>query len=64
MLTFQKSTNLDSLELINFFFSIDLDASLPQIGSCKTRLGTPTGNFGEPSRLVLHNKIGGPSIEF
>jgi hypothetical protein len=38
MPTFQKSMYLDSLEFINFSFSIDLDASLPQIGNLKQGL--------------------------
>jgi hypothetical protein len=43
MPTFQKSIYLDSLEFINFSFSIDSDASLPQIGQYRIGLGTPIG---------------------
>jgi len=53
---------LDSLELINFSLSTDLDASLPQIGQYRTKLGTLTCNFREPFGLAFHNLIGGPSI--
>ncbi len=53
---------LDSLKLIIFSFSTNLDASLPRIGWYKTRLGTPIGNFGELSRLAFHNLIKGTSI--
>jgi hypothetical protein len=60
MPTFKKSTYLDSLKLISFSLSIDLDASLPQNGQYKTRLGTLVGNFGEPSGLTFHNLIRGP----
>jgi hypothetical protein len=59
---FQKSTYLDSLKLINLFLSIDLDTSLPQIGWYRIGLGSPIGNFGEPSGLAFHNLIKGPSI--
>jgi hypothetical protein len=62
MPTFSKSTYLDSPNLINFFLSIKLDASLPQIGWYKIRLGTPVGNFGEPFGLAFHNIIDGPFI--
>ncbi len=54
---------LDSPELINFYVSSDLDASLPQIERYRTRLKTLVGNFGEPSTLAFHNLIQGPSIE-
>jgi hypothetical protein len=62
MPTFQKSTYLDSLELKNFSLSIDFNASLPQIGHYKIRLGTPIGNFGELFGLYFHNLIKSPSI--
>jgi hypothetical protein len=62
MPTFQKSTYLDNLELINFFFSINLNASFHQIGRYRIGLGILIGNFGESSRLAFHNLIGGPSI--
>jgi hypothetical protein len=55
MPTFQKSTYLDSPKLINFFVSIYIDASLPQIGQYKTRLGTLVSNFGELFALAFHN---------
>jgi hypothetical protein len=60
---FQNSTYLDSPTLMNFSFSIDFNASLPQIGRYGTRLGTPIGNFGDPSKLHFHNLIGGPYVE-
>jgi hypothetical protein len=47
MSTFPKSTYLDSLEFIKISLSIDLDASLPQIGWYRTGLGTLINNFGE-----------------
>jgi len=53
---------LDSPKLINFSFSIDLDASLPQIGRYKIGHGIPVSNFGEPFGLVFHNLIRGPFI--
>jgi hypothetical protein len=59
---FQKSTYSNSLKLINVFISIDLDASLPQIGWYRTGLGTIVGNFGEPFRLTFHYLIKGQSI--
>jgi hypothetical protein len=62
MLTFQKFTYLDSPKLINFSPSINLDASLPQIGQNRIGFGIIVGNFGEPSRLAFHNLIEGPSI--
>jgi hypothetical protein len=62
MLTFQKSTYLDSPELINFSLSTNLDASLPQTGRYKTWLRTLISNFGEPYGLAFHNLIEGPSI--
>jgi hypothetical protein len=40
MPTFQKSTYSDNPTLIFFSLSIDLDASLPQIGWYGIRLGT------------------------
>jgi hypothetical protein len=57
MPTFYKSTYLDSPKLINFPLSIELDASLPQIGWYKIGLGTLVGNFGEPFGLAFHNMI-------
>jgi len=54
---------LDSPELINFTLSTNFNASLPQIGCCRTRLGTPIGNFGESFGLTFHNLIKGPSIK-
>ncbi len=63
MPTFQKSMYLDNPELINFYLSINLDASLPQIGLYRIGLGTLVDNFGEPFGLVFHNLIGGPSIK-
>jgi hypothetical protein len=59
---FQKSTYLDSLKLINFSLSIELDASLPQIGWYKIGLGILVGNFGESFGLAYHNIIDGPFI--
>ncbi len=53
---------LDSLELINFFLSTNLNASLPQIGWYRIGLGTLVGNFVEPFELTFHNLIRGPSI--
>jgi hypothetical protein len=53
---------LDSPTLMNFFLFIDLDTSLPQIGQYGIGLGTPIGNFGDPSRLAFHNLISGASI--
>jgi hypothetical protein len=64
MPTFQKSTYLDSPKFINFYFSTELDASLPQIGWYRIGLGTLIGNFGEPFGLIFHNIIGGPFIGF
>jgi len=63
MTTFQKSTYLDIPKLIKFSFSIDLNASLPQIGWYKTGLRILVGNFGDPFGLTFHNLIRGPSIE-
>jgi hypothetical protein len=57
MPTFHKSSYLDSLELINFSLSTNLDASLPQIGQYRIGLGTLVYNFGEPFGLVFHNLI-------
>jgi hypothetical protein len=48
---------LDSPTLINFSFSIDLNASLPQIGGHGTRLGVLVGNFGDPLELAFYNLI-------
>jgi len=62
MPTFQKSTYLESPKLIKKFLSININASWPQIKCYRIGLGTPIGNFGEPSRLAFHNLIGGPSI--
>jgi hypothetical protein len=47
---------------MNYFFSMDLNASLPQIGLYGTRLGTPVGSFGDPSKLHFHNFIEGPCV--
>jgi hypothetical protein len=55
--TFQKSTYLDSPTFMNFSLSTNLDASLPQIGRYGIGLGTPMGNFDDPSRLAFHNLI-------
>jgi hypothetical protein len=52
MPTFQKSMYLDALEVINFSFSTNLNASLPQIGRYKIGLGT-VGNFGESFGLAF-----------
>jgi hypothetical protein len=52
---------LDTPKLINFSLSIDLDASLPQIGRYRTRLGTSIGNFGQLFGLAFQNLIRGPS---
>jgi hypothetical protein len=60
---FQKSTYLDSPNLINFPLSTDFNASLPQIGWYKTRLRISIGNFGELPGLAFHNLIEGPFIE-
>jgi hypothetical protein len=62
MPTFQKSMYLDNPKLINFSLSTNLDASLPQIGQYRTRLGTPIGNFSELFKLAFHNLIKGPCI--
>jgi len=48
---------------MNFYPSIDLDTSLPQIQWYGIGHGTPVGNFSDPSRLVFHNLIDGTSIE-
>jgi hypothetical protein len=55
---------LENLKFINFSLSTDFNASLPQIGRYKTRLGTPIGNCGELSQLTFHNLIESPSIGF
>jgi hypothetical protein len=55
--TFQKSTYLDSPTFMNFSLSTNLDTSLPQIGQYGIGLGTPIGNFDDPSRLAFHNLI-------
>jgi hypothetical protein len=62
MPTFQKSTYLDTPKLINLSLSINFNASSPQIGRYRIGLGTLIGNFSEPSALVFHNLIDGPSI--
>jgi len=59
---FPDSTYLNNLTLINFSFSIDLNASWPQIGQYGIGLGTPIGNFGDPSTLAFHNWIRGPYV--
>jgi hypothetical protein len=43
--------------LINFCFSIDLNASLPQVGGHGIRLGILVGNFGDPLGLAFYNLI-------
>jgi len=53
---------LDSPEFINFSLSINLNASLPQIGQYGIGLGTLVNNFSEPFGLTFHNLIGDPSI--
>jgi hypothetical protein len=62
MPTFQKSMYLDKLKFINFSLSINLDASLPQIGWYRIGLGILLGNFGETFKLAFHNLIRSPSI--
>jgi hypothetical protein len=62
--TFQKSMYLDSLTLMNFSLSNDLDTSLPQTGWYGARLGILVGNFGDPFGLAFHNLISGISIRF
>jgi hypothetical protein len=62
--TFQKSMYLDSLTLMNFSLSNDLDTSLPQIGQYRTGLRILVGNFGDPFGLTFHNLISGISIKF
>jgi hypothetical protein len=62
MSTFQKSTYLDSPKFIKKTLSIDLNASLPQIGWYRTWLGTLINNFGELFGLAFHNLIESPSI--
>ncbi len=58
----ENSTYLDSVALMNFSFSTNLNALLPQIGWYGIGLGTPIGSFGDPSKLHFHNLIGNPSI--
>jgi hypothetical protein len=48
---------------MNYSFSIDLNASLTQIGLYGTKLGTPIGSFGDPFRLQFHNVIIGPFVK-
>jgi hypothetical protein len=62
MSCFQNSTHLDSVTLMNYSFSIDLNASLTQIGLYGTKFETPIGSFGDPSRLHFHNVTIGPFV--
>jgi hypothetical protein len=43
---------------------MDLITSWPLLGRYGIGLWTPIGSFGDPSKLVLHNWIGGPSMGF
>jgi hypothetical protein len=62
MPTFQTSTYLDNPTLIKKKFSINLDASLPQIGWSRIGVGTEVCNFGDPFGLASHSLIGKASM--
>jgi hypothetical protein len=47
---------------MNFSFSKDLNASLPQIGQYGIGLGIQVGSFGDPSKFDFHNLIGGSYV--
>jgi hypothetical protein len=58
----ENSTNLYVLIMMKFSFSMNLDASFPQIKQKKIGLGIPISNFGGPFALACQNKIEGLSF--
>jgi hypothetical protein len=60
MFNFQNSKYFEMPLLMTF--SIEFEASLPQIGWNGTRFGTPLCSLGQPWLLNFHNQISRPSM--